>query len=106
MKKYNIIYADPPWKYNDKGCRGNATNHYPTMKNEDICNLPIEDLADDNCVLFLWVTAPKLPEGLQVMESWGFKYKTCIIWAFRLWQDYVCTPAGIWYSRLVKNRCN
>lgn len=75
-KKYNIIYADPPWGYKDKGCLGNAERHYSTMKLEDICNLPVQDLASDNCVLFLWATYPMLKEGLKVIEAWGFNYKT------------------------------
>lgn len=77
MKKYTIIYADPPWSYRDrrKG-QGGAKDHYPTMKLEDICNLPVKKITNDNAALFLWVTFPNLPEGLRVMESWGFKYKT------------------------------
>lgn len=75
-KKYMIIYADPPWKYNDEGCQGTATNHYPTMNNKDICDLPIKDLADNNCVLFIWATYPKLPEVLEVIKAWGFEYKS------------------------------
>jgi len=75
-KKYKIIYADPPWAYNDKGCQGTATDHYSTMENKDICALPIKDIADDNCVLFLWATYPKLPEALEVIKAWGFEYKS------------------------------
>lgn len=77
MKKYSIIYADPPWNYGDrrKGC-GGAKDHYPTMKVNDICNLPIQEITAENAALFLWVTFPNLPEGLKVMNSWGFKYKT------------------------------
>lgn len=79
-KKYNIIYADPPWNYNDKRkgkkISGGAELHYPTMKIDDIKNLPIKNIADDNCMLFLWVTFPNLQEGLDVIKSWGFKYKT------------------------------
>ena len=52
-KKYSVIYADPPWSYQDKRCNGNAADHYPTMRIEDICSLPVQDIADDNCVLFL-----------------------------------------------------
>lgn len=52
-KKYSVIYADPPWSYQDKRCNGNAADHYPTMRIEDICSLPVQDLAADNCVLFL-----------------------------------------------------
>lgn len=77
MKKYSIIYADPPWSYRDrrKGY-GGAKDHYPTMKVDDICNLPIQKITAKNAALFLWVTFPNLPEGLKVMNSWGFKYKT------------------------------
>lgn len=75
-KKYSIIYADPPWHYNNKKSRGAATNHYPTMKLKDICALPVQDLAKDNCVLFMWATYPAIKEALQVIEAWGFTYKT------------------------------
>lgn len=75
MKKYQIIYADPPWAYDDK-LDPTRTLKYPVMHIEDIKTLPIKDLADDNCILFLWVTSPKLAEGLEVIKSWGFTYKT------------------------------
>ncbi len=75
-KKYNIIYADPPWKYRDKGCNGNCEQHYKTMKIQDICQLPIQQISDKDCVLFMWCTYPMLKEGLQLIEAWGFKYKT------------------------------
>lgn len=79
MKKYKIIYADPPWDYDNNksndpklgGC------YYKRMSLNDICNLPIKDIADKDCALFLWVTMPKLREGLEVIKSWGFDYKTC-----------------------------
>lgn len=76
MKKYQIIYADPAWSYQDKSCNGNASDHYKTMSIKDICNLNVGGVADTDCVLFLWVTYPLLKEGLQTMEAWGFKYKT------------------------------
>lgn len=75
-KKYNIIYADPPWSYKDKGCNGNAAQHYPLMKDADICALPVKDIAADDCVLFMWATYPKLQEALDVIKAWGFTYKT------------------------------
>jgi len=77
-KKYNIIYADPPWTYRDKaqaGQRG-VEFKYPTMSIEDIKNLPIHNIADDDCILFLWVTFPLLQEGLDTIKAWGFTYKT------------------------------
>jgi len=53
-----------------------AASFYDTMSTEEICNLPIQQIADNNCILFLWVTSPLLPEGFKVIERWGFKYKT------------------------------
>lgn len=78
MKKYKIIYADPPWAYRDKrkGSLGGATNHYPTMSIADIKALRVSEIAADDCFLFLWATFPNLPEALEVIKAWGFKYKT------------------------------
>jgi N6-adenosine-specific RNA methylase IME4 len=78
-KKYNIIYADPPWSYKDKALAGNrgAGCKYPVMNTADIGKFPVEKLAADNCVLFLWVTMPKLNECFELIKEWGFKYKTC-----------------------------
>lgn len=81
-KKYNIIYADPPWKYRDK-CqdRGGAERHYNTMPVEDIKKINVQSISDDDCTLFLWATFPKLQEALDVIEAWGFSYKTCaFVW--------------------------
>jgi N6-adenosine-specific RNA methylase IME4 len=75
-KKYKIIYADPPWKYNDEGCQGTATNHYNTLSIEELCKIPVNELADDDCILFIWGTYPKLPEVLEVIKAWGFEYKS------------------------------
>lgn len=83
-KQYRIIYADPPWMYDggkplsDK--YGDVQKHYPPMETADICALPVSDLCLEDCTLFLWATAPKLPEALEVMKAWGFQYKTCIVW--------------------------
>lgn len=74
--KYKIIYADPPWRYGDKGGKGACERHYNTMKLKDICELPIDRIADKDCILFIWCTYPMLKEGLKTIESWGFKYKT------------------------------
>ncbi len=77
-QKFNLLYVDPPWSYNDK-CknRGGAERHYSTMNIEDIKNLPIGDICEKDSLLFMWATFPLLPEALAVIESWGFKYKTC-----------------------------
>jgi len=79
-KKYKIIYSDPAWSYKvwtAKGGHKSASAHYKTMSIEDIKNLPVQDIADKDCVLFIWVTMPNLIEGIETIKSWGFKYKTC-----------------------------
>ena len=76
MKKYQIIYADPPWSYADQCCQGTMANHYSGMSLVDICSLPIKDISDTNSILFLWATFPMLKEAIQVIEAWGFAYKS------------------------------
>jgi len=79
-RKYNIIYADPPWRYWDGGDK-NQSLHYTTMTIDEICNMPVKNIADDDCVLFLWVTYPILQEAFRVIEAWGFKYSTAaFVW--------------------------
>jgi len=81
MKKYNIIYADPPWMETGGGkIKRGADRHYSLMKTKDICALPINQIADNNCHLYLWTTNAFLPDALKVMEAWGFTYKTMITW--------------------------
>ena len=81
MKKYNIIYADPPWQYERTGAQGSAEKIYPTMSVDDICNLPVAELSDKNSILFLWATFPKIPEALKVINAWGFTYKSvAFVW--------------------------
>lgn len=79
IKKYSIIYADPPWQYkvySKKGAGRSAESHYPTMSIEDIRALPVGELADRDCALFLWITFPMLLDALTVIKAWGFTYKT------------------------------
>ena len=79
--KYGIIYADPPWRYSQKGPRGAAENHYPTMTIDEICTLPVSEIAANDSVLFLWTTFPQLPEALCVISAWGFGFKTvAFVW--------------------------
>lgn len=80
-KKYNIIYADPPWKYEQKRLSGAAEKHYPTMGIEQLCALPIGEIAEKDSALFLWATFPQLPEALRLVRAWGFCYKTvAFVW--------------------------
>jgi N6-adenosine-specific RNA methylase IME4 len=79
-KKYGAIYADPPWSfktYSAKGEDRSAKNHYGVMSLRQIMDMPVADLAAPDCALFLWVTMPQLIEGINVMQAWGFRYKTC-----------------------------
>ena len=78
-KKYDVIYADPPWSYRDKALAGDrgAGCKYDVMSFEDIKKLPVKDLAEEDCALFMWVTMPFLEEAFAVMRAWGFEYKTC-----------------------------
>lgn len=81
--RYPIIYADPPWRYENPpmgGTNRSIENHYPTMDLADICALPVSELATDDAMLYLWATAPKLAECLRVIEAWGFEYRTNIVW--------------------------
>jgi len=80
-KKYNIIYADPPWSYQGKMMNSSVTDHYSVMTIDDICKLPVKYIADDNCILFMWVTLPKLNEFMKVIQAWNFEYKsTAFVW--------------------------
>lgn len=83
-KKFQTILADPPWQFQNRTGKM-APEHkrlarYPTMTLEDICDMPVEAIADDPAHLYLWVPNALLPEGLKVMDHWGFKYKSNIIW--------------------------
>lgn len=86
---FAVAYVDPPWRfktYNEKGRKrspdwrpfeGSPSIHYDTMGAEEIRRLPVADFAADDCCLFLWICWPLLPEALQLIEAWGFVYKTC-----------------------------
>ena len=83
IKQYNVLYADPPWKfktYSEKGKDRSADNHYPTMDLEDIMNLDVGDASMDDCVLFMWTTVPMLRQAFEVLEAWGFEYKSSWAW--------------------------
>ena len=81
MRKFNIIYADPAWKYNNKGGRSAAEKFYPTMNIEEICALPVADIAAKDSALFLWATFPMLPEALRVIDAWGYTFKSvAFVW--------------------------
>jgi N6-adenosine-specific RNA methylase IME4 len=94
--KYQIIYADPPWSYNDKmsGHSFSLDHEYQTQDISWIKKVPIDELADKDCCLFMWAVSPLLPEAFDVIKQWGFKYKTV---AF-CWSKI--TENGEWVSNL------
>lgn len=83
--KYRVLYADPPWAYNDKADAGSvqvggAARHYPTMTIRELCDLQVPRLCEEHAVLFLWVTSPLLFESAAVIKAWGFTYKASFVW--------------------------
>jgi N6-adenosine-specific RNA methylase IME4 len=79
--RYSVIYCDPPWRYEHVKTESRAIeNQYPTMDLADICALPVDEMAAEDCVLFMWATAPKLAEAMVVIDAWGFEYRTCAVW--------------------------
>jgi N6-adenosine-specific RNA methylase IME4 len=83
LGKFVLLYADPPWRYENPpmgGSNRSIENHYPTMDLDAICRLPVGDIAHENAVLFLWATSPKLAECMQVIAAWGFNYRTDMVW--------------------------
>jgi N6-adenosine-specific RNA methylase IME4 len=79
---FAVIYADPPWEYENTGFKESAASHYKTMATADICDLreQVAAITTEATVLFLWATSPLLPEALAVMAAWGFEYKASVIW--------------------------
>ena len=83
--RYRVLYADPPWLYNDKlmikrYVTIGADYHYPCLSIQKLCELSVHDLGEANSVLFLWVTSPMLEGGFAVIKAWGYKYKASFVW--------------------------
>ena len=76
-KKYQVIYADPPWKYQGEMMNSSVIDHYSVEHVTELAKLPVKDIVDDSAVLFCWVTMPKLNEFDALFTAWGFQYKTC-----------------------------
>lgn len=75
IRKYKIIYADPPWRNPKSGVKArNNEKHYPSMATEEICKLPVGRIASSDAILFLWVVFPCLPDAMKVIQEWGFEY--------------------------------
>lgn len=88
QKKYNVIYVDPPWSYDNKSMKfkaedeGNiaADSQYNLMTLEDLKKMPVKQICEKDAVCFMWIVNPLLQEGLDLLKAWGFKYKTLITW--------------------------
>jgi N6-adenosine-specific RNA methylase IME4 len=81
--QFPLLLADPPWRYENPpmgGSNRSIENQYPTMQLDDICALPIAQIAADDALLYMWATAPKLAECLAVIAAWGFTYRTNVVW--------------------------
>ena len=92
---FDIIYCDPPWDYNernftDKGCNdtGSASDHYPTMKPDELAKMDVKHITEKNCLCYMWTTGPQLDISINVLHSWGFEYKTI---AF-VWEKVITNP--------------
>lgn len=105
-KKYDIIYADPPWAYRNMGnIQATANNHYPTMKKQEIEALPIGELAKPNSILFMWATFPQMQEALNTIKAWNFEYKTVgFIWIKKNKNGSNFFGTG-WYTRANAEVC-
>lgn len=79
---YGVIVADPPWRYGNKATRGAAEDHYPTMSMDDLARLSVEvdEWAANDCHLYLWTTNNFMREAFDVIDAWGFEYKTLLTW--------------------------
>lgn len=100
-RKYKLIYADPPWQYNNKNTgrhlKSGSNDKYFTMPLDDICSLNIKAISSNDCCLFLWATTPLLPDAFKVMDAWGFKYKTVIYW-----RKIMSLGMGFWFRGQVE----
>ena len=78
---FPVIYADPPWQYEHPiSDSRRIENQYPTMETSEICAIPVNKITSPDAILFLWATTPMLKHGLEVMDAWGFEYRTSMVW--------------------------
>lgn len=78
--KFATIYADPPWEYDNTASRGAAANHYHTLDIDSLKKLPVAELSADNAHLHLWTTNAFLWSAAEIIDAWGFTYKSCFVW--------------------------
>lgn len=98
--RYQAIVADPPWAYRNKKTGGSmksgAAAKYQTMDIGELKDLPVRDIASADSILFLWVTSPLLPEGIELLRAWGYQYKAALYW------DKDRYGMGFWYRGQVE----
>ena len=94
-QEFEVIYCDPPWDYNERTflngvCHetGAASDHYPTMKPDELCAMDVKHISAKNCICYMWTTGPQLDISIDVLRAWGFKYKTI---AF-VWEKIITNP--------------
>tara|TARA_A100001515_G_C4591900_1_gene216268 strand:+ start:5445 stop:6113 length:669 start_codon:yes stop_codon:yes gene_type:complete len=92
---YEVIYCDPPWDYDGRSFlngkaheTGSASDHYPTMKPNELCEMNVKHIASNNCICYMWTTGPQLDISIDVLKAWGFKFKTI---AF-VWNKAITNP--------------
>lgn len=103
-RKFNVIYADPPWQFGSKAYQDGKRDmlildetQYTTMTIKDIKALPVSEIADKDCACFMWVTDSHLKEGIEVLEAWGFKYKTIAFnWVKKYESGATCVNFAPW----------
>jgi N6-adenosine-specific RNA methylase IME4 len=107
--RYGVILADPPWHFRVRSPKGegrSASQHYDVMSLADIKALPVADQAADDCALFLWAVDPMLPQALDVIEAWGFTYKTVgFTWAKQTRDQIAFTTGMGYYTRANPEQC-
>jgi len=103
MKKYKIIYADPPWKLSGNVYQDNKrknrklSDNYSLLSLTELKNLPIQSICDDDCMLFLWIVGSMLPEALELIKDWGFSYSTIgFVWVKKTKNNKTCANVGYW----------
>ena len=96
-KKYNIIYADPAWKYDSNWGNGVAQHHYETMNMKELLKLPVQKIADQNCHLYLWYTNSFVREAHQLCDAWGFNYKQTLTWVKLYSNNKLQTGMGYYF---------
>ena len=103
-KKYNVIYADPPWSFSSKELQSyngkrftSIEKHYPTQSKDWIKNLKVSEISEDDCALFMWTTDAHIKEAIETMESWGFKYVTvAFVWEKKTKTGKTVANLGAW----------